>query len=82
MRIAVVTGNPKAEVLQFKSFVEQYEEVDRLRGWVEPLENVLRKTTYRRTRVRLLQYGVVVHAMIDTLDPKHYTTNRSSSLPE
>jgi hypothetical protein len=77
----LVPGNSRTEMLQFKSFVELYEETSRLRAWLEPLEGVLRRARYRRTRVRLLQYGVVVHALIDTLDPKHYTTTERPAYP-
>jgi hypothetical protein len=76
----VIMGRP-AEVLSFKAFVEQYEASLRLRGWLQPLEDALRETRYPRARRRMLQYGVIVHAMIDTLDPKHYTTKERPAYP-
>ncbi len=68
-------------ILSFKSFVEQYETSERLRAWMRPLQEVLFETRYRRTRQRVLQYGVIMHALIDTLDPKHYTTNYRPPYP-
>ncbi len=77
----VVMGKPAADVLSFKAFVEQYETISRLQEWVQPLEDILRETKYPRARRRVLQYGVIVHALIDTLDPKHYTTRERPAYP-
>lgn len=71
----------KAEVIQFKSFVEQLESEARLREWLQPLEQILRDCRLPRARQRVLQYGVVVHALIDTLDPKHLTTRERPAYP-
>ncbi len=77
----LVAGEPRAETVSFKGFVEEYERTERLRAWLEPLEKVLRETRYPRARRRVLQYGVVVHALIDTLDPRHYTTKKRPAYP-
>jgi hypothetical protein len=77
----VVMSKPTADMLSFKAFVEEYEANPRLREWVEPLEDVLRQTKYPRARGSILQYGVIVHALIDTLDPKHYTTRERPAYP-
>lgn len=74
------TGN-RAEVIQFKSFVEQFDSDARLRDWLQPLEHILRDCKLPRARQRVLQYGVVVHALIDTLDPKHLTTRERPAYP-
>jgi hypothetical protein len=74
------TGD-KAEVLQFKSFVEQFESEARLREWLQPLEQMLRDCKLPQARQRVLQYGVIVHALIDTLDPKHLTTRERPAYP-
>jgi hypothetical protein len=74
------TGD-KAEVIQFKNFVEQFESEARLRQWLQPLERIIRDSKLPRSRQRVLQYGVVVHALIDTLDPKHLTTRERPAYP-
>ena len=56
----------RADVIQFKSFVEQFDSDARLKDWLQPLELILRDCRLPRARQRLLQYGVVVHALIDT----------------
>lgn len=71
----------RAEVIQFKSFVEQFESNERVRQWFLPLEHILRECKLPRARQRVLQYGVVVHALIDTLDPKHLTTRERPAYP-
>jgi hypothetical protein len=77
----VVGTKPTTDMLSFKAFVEEYEVNPRFRGWIEPLEDVLRQTRYPRARRSMLQYGVIVHALIDTLDPKHYTTRERPAYP-
>jgi hypothetical protein len=77
----VLKDKAAAEILPFKAFVEQYETTARLRGWLQPLEDVIRQTKYPRTRTRMLQYGVIVHALLDTLDPKHYATKERPAYP-
>jgi hypothetical protein len=74
-------AKPPADVITFKAFVEQYEGDQRLRAWVRPLEEVLRETKFRRARQRVLQYGVIIQALIDTLDPKHHTTRERPAYP-
>lgn len=74
-------GGGSGDLLSFKAFVERYEASARIREWLQPLEGVIRQTKYRRARKRVLQYGVVVHALIDTLDPKHYTTRDRPGYP-
>ena len=54
---------------------------------MRPLEEILltagrgQERDRRRARQRVLQYGVVVHAFIDTLDPKHRTTRERPAYP-
>ena len=73
--------------LRFTTFVEKYEGGDATRKWVQPLEEILRDTgrglkrERQRARQRLLQYGVIVHALIDTLDAKHRTTRERPAYP-
>jgi hypothetical protein len=67
--------------IQFKSFVEQFESEARLREWLQPLEHILRDCRLPRARQRVLQYRVVVQALIDTLDPGHLTTRPRPAYP-
>ena len=78
---AMTEGNPRPEVMLFKSFVHRYQFDGEMKRWLEPLEQMLRECKYPRARQRVLQYGVVVHALIDTLDPKHYTTRDRPGYP-
>ena len=74
-----VAGDRK-DMINFSEFVERYQPGAQLRRWFLPLEEILRGTSRgmakdrQRLRQRVLQYGVVVHALVDTLDPKHRTT--------
>jgi hypothetical protein len=77
----ITTDQPASRVFSFRSFVEQYETSPRLQVWMQPLRDLLRETKYRRARQRMLQYGVIIHSLIDTLDPKHYTTKYRPPYP-
>lgn len=74
-------AKPFSDLISFKEFVEMYENNARVREWVTPLEKLLRETRYRDSRQQMLYYGIIVQAMIDTLDPKHSTTRERPSYP-
>jgi hypothetical protein len=71
----------RADVIQFRNFVERFESETRLGQWLQPLEQILRDCKLPRARQRVLQYGVVVQALIDTLDPEHLTTRERPGYP-
>ena len=54
-------------------------EVTSAAAWCKPLLQLLAKTRITNARQRFLVYGVVVHALVDTLDPKHQSTHPRSS---
>ena len=84
---AVISVGDHFDTLTFRDFIEQYETGGSIRRWVRPLEEILLNTwrgqvrDRQRARQRVLQYGVVVHAFIDTLDPKHRTTRERPGYP-
>ena len=45
------------------------------------MATVFCRTHHTSDRQQLLQYGIVVHALIDTLDPTHVVTNKRPSYP-
>ena len=65
----------------FIKFVKAFETDAETRRWMFPLARVLSRTRHTYDRQRLLLYGAVVHALIDTLDPKHLVTRRRPSYP-
>ncbi len=77
----IVGGQSAMEIRSFRDFVEQYQSSPGMRRWFEPLANMLCGTHDKKVRQRVLRYGVVVHAMIDTLDPKHHTTKPRPGYP-
>jgi hypothetical protein len=67
--------------INFRVFVEEYLQNERLRNWFSPLAQLIQHTTYARARQRFLLYGTVLHAMIDTLDPDHAVTKDRPAFP-
>ena len=52
-----------------------------VRNWTKPVIDVLEGVKRKHIRQKVLVYGVVMHALIDTLDPKHNTTHERPSYP-
>jgi hypothetical protein len=71
----------KLEAMAFIEFVTAFEDDVKVRRWIDPLARVLARTRHTQDRQRLLVYGVVVHAMIDTLDPERAVTGQRPSYP-
>ena len=55
----------------FAEFLRRYRKDPDWREWFEPLSEVVRSSKQRTGRQRLLLYGVVLHALVDDLDPGH-----------
>jgi hypothetical protein len=77
----ILEGSVGWQIRSFRDFVDEYETSERLRNWFEPLAEMLQQTESKKIRQRFLRYGVVLHAMIDTLDKKHYTTRNRPGYP-
>ncbi len=56
-------------------FTRVIEQEPHFSSWLAPLKTELKNIHVKKTRQRLLVYGVVLHAMIDTLDSKHVSTH-------
>lgn len=77
----VATGGNPLETITFIELVRVYERDKDVRRWLKPLCRTLLRTRHTSDRQRLLQYGVVVHALVDTLDPHHLVTRDRPSYP-
>jgi hypothetical protein len=75
----LISSNGIATV-RYIDFIKSLDDADTAR-WLTPLAALLRKATHTAERQRLLQYGAVVHAMIDTLDAKHSVTRDRPGIP-
>ena len=78
--LTYTTQTERLDCISYVDFVEKYEKVQRFREWLEPLLSVLSQAA-RAQKQRVLQYGVVVHALLDTLDEKHGVTSDRPSYP-
>lgn len=56
-------------------FTRKAEEDRHFSVWLAPLKAELKTIHVKKTRQRILIYGTVLHAMIDTLDDKHVSTH-------
>lgn len=79
--VMVQKGQGTLDTVSFVEFVRAYENDSEVRRWLQPLLRVLARTNHTHERQRVLQYGVVVHAMIDTLDAEHLVSRSRPSYP-
>jgi hypothetical protein len=79
--VLLARQNGNLGTIGFIEFVKIYESDAQTRRWMTSLVRVLSRTRHTRDRQRLLQYGAVVHALVDTLDPKHLVTRDRPSYP-
>jgi hypothetical protein len=88
----LVDESSGSQLKTFRQFVDDYETLPAFRLWLDPLERLLHlaggssknrlvRNRERKARQRLLRYGAVVHAFIDTLDSKHHTTKSRPGYP-
>ncbi len=69
------------ETLLFIELIRLMESRPEARRWLLPLAHTLSRTRHTSERQKLLRYGIVLHAMIDTLDPDHEVTRNRPSYP-
>lgn len=69
------------ETILFVEFVRSMESRSDTQRWIAPLAHTLSRTRHTSDRQRLLRYGIVLHAMIDSLDPGHQVTRDRPSYP-
>lgn len=80
--LALTQTEGRMEIIRYIDFVRRLEKDAELQEWFLPLERMLGRMEHTRERQRLLSYGIIVHAMIDTLDPNHSVSSDRKSYPE
>lgn len=71
----------EGRTMNFVEYVRHYENDAYAQRWAKPLIAVLSKTWDTDARQMILQYLVVLHAMIDTLDPNRLVTRERPGIP-
>lgn len=78
----LVTDDGVTRPSNLYEFVCRYNDDDEFRRWCVPLAELLQTAgSDQKARQRLLKYGVVLHAFIDTLDPAHVITKARDPWP-
>jgi len=67
--------------MNFVEFVRCFDTDPYMRRWLEPLQGALADLKIAAGRQKLLQYAVVLHALIDTLDKDHLVTRNRPATP-
>lgn len=75
--IALIDGR----TMNFVEFVRNVEQDPLLARWLQPMIEFLGNLHESEARQRVLQYFVVLHALIDTLDPNHLITRERPGTP-
>ncbi len=69
------------KTMNFIEFMEACEESQTAKRWLAPLCSALHNLEATDGRQKLLQYTVVLHALIDTLDKEHLVTRNRPGTP-
>ncbi len=77
----IIKENNHLVTLDYFEFLEQHIESDTLTKWLDPLRTFFRNLRDDRYKQRLLIYGTVVHALLDTLDSKRYYADERRAWP-
>lgn len=80
--LALTQTDSGMEVIRYIDFDRRLEKDTEVQKWFAPLERILGRMEHKHERQLLLTYGIIVHAMIDTLDPKHNVSKKRKSYPE
>lgn len=72
--LLLTTQQGRQEAIPFIGFMKLLRHDSDAQEWLKPVIRELGRTRHRSERQRILQYGAIVHAMIDTLDPGHMVT--------
>lgn len=77
----LVRVNGEIEVSTFIEFVRRFNNCQETAQWLTPVVHVVSRTQHTMERQMLLQYGTIIHAMIDTLDSDHKVTSDRPAYP-
>jgi hypothetical protein len=73
--------NGKFRSIGLVDFSNHLDQDPSMRNWLQPLSDVVTGVRNKRVRQRVLVYGVVVHALIDTLDSDRHSSHTRPSYP-
>jgi len=74
-------SNDRYRNINYIEFVQSFLSQDEFKRWFNPLVSVLSRINHTREKQRLLTYGVIINALIDTLDSEHLVTRNRPGWP-
>ena len=74
------TGD-RLSVMTYTEFVDHFLSDKKMQKWFKPLIFILTRMNHKRERQQLLTYGVILHALIDTLDSNYQVTRERPGWP-
>jgi hypothetical protein len=74
-KMLVITDSHMRPML-LAEFIERYRKDGEFQGWLAPVAAILDNTKRAENRQRVLLFGTVLHALIDTLDSEHVVTRK------
>ena len=69
------------KTMNFVEFVKSYDMDPYVKRWLTPLQAVLGNVGDSQERQKVIQYSVILHALIDTLDKNHLVTRNRPGIP-
>ncbi|MCP4744702.1 MAG: hypothetical protein GY874_00970 [Desulfobacteraceae bacterium] len=74
------SANNNQGIITFPQFVNDYLNDETFRRWLNEIVILLSKINHTSIRQKFLLYGVIIHSLIDTLDPNHLVTKKRPGL--
>lgn len=70
----------KLQTIAYIDFIKRTTDAETAR-WIEPMRIIAVHAWHTAQRQKLLQFGTILHALIDTLDKEHLVTRERPSIP-
>ncbi|HXY99618.1 MAG TPA: hypothetical protein VEI03_06430 [Stellaceae bacterium] len=77
----LMASGSKLQAISFIDFVRRARDDPDAQRWLEPLRVIIVHGWHQTEKQRLLQFAVVLHSLIDTLDDKHVVTRERPAIP-
>jgi hypothetical protein len=68
------TDNNEVRCINYNEFANRFLSSENFKKWFKPLISLLLRLNHTRERQRFLTYGVILHALLETLDSKYLIT--------
>ena len=74
--ILIINESGNHDCISFYKFSDLMLNDENAKKWISPMKEILLGVKNKKNRQKLIKYYMILHILIDTLDPEHLTTNK------